>query len=93
MEIKDDSQLSQLLREWKVETPRSLEERVLGVRKPWWKFLLSGYIRVPVPIALCLIVLMMAGVWRQSRLANSAAACASAASSTRQLPCPVDAKC
>ena len=93
MENRDDSQLSELLREWKVETPGTLEERVLGARKPWWQFLVSGSIRVPVPVALCLIALMMAGVWRQSQLAYTAAACASTAPSVRQAPCPADAKC
>ena len=93
MDMKDDAQLSQLLREWKVEAPASLEHRVPGALKPWWQFLLSGTIRVPVPVALCLILLTMAGVWRQSQLAYTAAACASITPSVRQAPCPANAKC
>jgi len=41
----------------------SLEGRILKVRKPWWRFLFHGQIRVPVPIALCVICLMAAEAW------------------------------
>jgi hypothetical protein len=47
--------------------PPSLEERVLGARRAWWRLLLGGYIRVPVPIACSLIVLMAAGAWRWAK--------------------------
>lgn len=61
MEPTDDPQLSKLLREWKVEdAPASLEERVLGVRKPWWSFLLSGSMRVPMPVALAFVAVLVA---------------------------------
>jgi len=81
-----------LLREWKVDVPASLEERVLGTRKPWWRLLISGYIRVPVPVALCLLLLTVAGVWRQSQLVRIESACAPAAPA-HSSPCPANKKC
>jgi hypothetical protein len=57
----DDPQLKKLLREWKVEdAPRSLDERVLGVGRPWWKVLIGGSVRVPVPVALAFAGLLIA---------------------------------
>ncbi len=61
----EDPKLSKLLREWRVpDAPRSLDERVLGSRKPWWSFWLTGSIRIPVPvgvaIAAILVVLVVA---------------------------------
>ena len=96
MDTNKDSQLSDLLREWKVETPASLDRHVLGARRPWWQFLLSGSIRVPVPVALCLLALTLMGAWRQSQLVRPGTACPSAATNippARQVPCPADAKC
>jgi len=69
MEPNDDRELRSLLREWQVPSiPSSLEERVLAVRRPWWRFLLNGYIRVPVPLACCIALLLTAAeVWRWTR--------------------------
>jgi hypothetical protein len=47
----DDPKLRNVLREWKVEdAPVSLDERVLGARRPWWRVLMGGTVRVPVPL-------------------------------------------
>jgi hypothetical protein len=64
MEDDDDPKLRALLREWRAPgAPRSLDERVLGVRKPRWTFLLTGSIRVPVPLGLAIaVVLLVMGV-------------------------------
>jgi hypothetical protein len=60
MEPMDDPGLKKLLREWQVEdAPRSLDERVLSVRQPWWKLLMGGSVRVPLPVALALAVLFV----------------------------------
>lgn len=65
MEPKSDSELRSLLREWRAPAlPPSLEERVLGRRESWWRFLLRGYIRVPVPVACCLAIFIIAAGWR-----------------------------
>ena len=62
---RNDSDLRQLLREWKApQTPASLESRVLPPRQNWWRVLLHGYIRIPVPVACCLAILMAGAAWR-----------------------------
>ena len=84
MEPLNDPELRALLREWKApEAPDSLEARVaeltaeavvrgskVSPRRPWWDFLLRGYIRVPVPVACCLTILVIAAVWRMNRVAS-----------------------
>jgi uncharacterized membrane protein YgcG len=62
---QDDAQLRELLREWQVAPPpASLEGRVLKPQATWWGFLFRGYIRVPVPVACCLAVLLLFAGWR-----------------------------
>jgi len=76
MENDDDSKLSELLREWRVpDAPRPLDERVLGPHKPWWRFLLTGSIRIPVPVGVALAVLLfwMAGALLRPRPAAESA--------------------
>jgi hypothetical protein len=66
MEPTDDPKLSELLREWQVpNAPGSLDRRVSGLRgagskKSWWRFLLSGSVRIPVPVGLAIAVLLLA---------------------------------
>lgn len=63
MDPIDDPKLSELLKEWQVSgAPPSLDARILGVRKPWWSFLLTGSVRIPVPVmvAIAAILLVMA---------------------------------
>lgn len=64
--MDSDPKLRALLREWKDPvTPSSLEERVLqGMRVPWWRHLLTGTIRVPIPVGLAAAIafLMMAAM-------------------------------
>ena len=60
MEPMDDPKLRNLLREWRVEdAPRSLDERVLGAKQPWWKLLIGGSVRVPMPVVLAFAVLLV----------------------------------
>jgi hypothetical protein len=64
MEPYDDPELLNLIREWQVPPPSgAFEKRVLRTPKTWSRFLLSGHISVPVPMACCLIVLIAAGAW------------------------------
>jgi hypothetical protein len=79
MEPNDDLQLRNLLREWQVQTPPSLEKRVLTPRQGWWHFLLTGYVRVPVPVAVCLLLLMGAAAWRTARPTGMMAPCTASA--------------
>ena len=57
--MNDDPKLRELLNEWKLPgAPASLDARVLGARTPWWHFLLSGSIRLPVPVALAVVAIL-----------------------------------
>jgi hypothetical protein len=70
MENDDDPKLRELLRAWQAPgAPKSLDERVLGLRKPRWAFLVTGSIRVPVPVglAIALALLMMGATLFQQR--------------------------
>jgi len=51
MEPPDDKELSELLRRWDgPDAPPGLTRRVFGRRASWWRWLLTGTIRVPVPV-------------------------------------------
>jgi hypothetical protein len=69
MEHDDDRKLSELLKEWRVTgAPQSLDERVLRLRRPWWSFLFTGSIRVPVPVGLAVaavLLVMAVALWKQ----------------------------
>ncbi len=68
MERNDDEELRSLLREWQAPLMlASVEERVLAACRPWWRFLLNGYIRMPVPLACCIVLLLAAEAWRWTR--------------------------
>jgi len=75
MEPKDDPQLRAMLREWQVENaPASLDARVLGARRLRWRFLLTGSMRVPVPVALAFaaaLILMGVALARQQRVVTA----------------------
>jgi hypothetical protein len=61
MEPDDDPQLHQLLRQWEApNAPPSLDDRVLDGRISWWRFLLTGQIRVPVPLGLAMVAALIA---------------------------------
>lgn len=99
-----DFELRELLREWKApDAPASLEARVLKRTKPWWGVLIHGYIRVPVPVACCLAIVMIGGVWRLTT--GSIGGCSAASASpviarhtqekvyTRPGNCTADSNC
>jgi hypothetical protein len=72
MELKNDSELRDLLREWTVPgAPASLEARVLRTPQRWWRVLIFGYLQVPVPVACGLVILMAIGAWRLSNPASA----------------------
>lgn len=65
----DDQELNRLLREWTAPgAPPGLRPR--GPRMPWLQWLVSGTIRVPVPVALA--AMLVAGVWLASTQAMPA---------------------
>ena len=71
MEPLNDKELSDLLRQWRApQAPVSLQEKFfpLAERMPWWRWLLQGSIRVPVPAlvaAMVLLLLVFSGVTTQ----------------------------
>ncbi|HUO32329.1 MAG TPA: hypothetical protein VMU80_24145 [Bryobacteraceae bacterium] len=77
MEHQNDSELHGLLQEWKAPAAGpSLESRVLRRNRRWWRVLVHGYIRVPVPVACGVAVLMIAGAWRLATVPASGCAMA-----------------
>ena len=68
MEHHDDPQLRKLLHEWRVpDAPASLDARGLGPSHSWWRFLLTGQIRVPVPVGLAVLAAL---IWMTAFLAR-----------------------
>ena len=57
----DDPKLDELLKEWLLPgAPPSLDARVFARRERWWSFLLSGSIRLPMPVALAIAAILLA---------------------------------
>jgi hypothetical protein len=76
----NDPQLRDLLQEWKAPpVPAALEQRVLSRRGTGWRFLVSGYIRVPIPLACGVAVLMLGSGWWLARETAPTAPCVTAA--------------
>lgn len=67
MEPLDDQELDSLFQEWKAPTaPASLERRVLPQPSSPWRWLVTGSIRVPVPLGIAAILLLVLwAVFRQ----------------------------
>jgi hypothetical protein len=60
MEPDDDSRLKRLLHEWQVpDAPDTLEQRVFGQPRPWWRGLMHSRIRVPLPVAIAFSVALI----------------------------------
>ena len=60
MEPLDDRELNHLLQQWKAPaTPAGIEKRVFLRGEPWWKWLVSGAIRVPVPVVFAVAALLV----------------------------------
>lgn len=57
----DERELSRMLREWKAPgAPPTLRDRVMGGREAWWRWLLTGTIRIPVPVGVAAVLLLSA---------------------------------
>ena len=67
MNPSDDQDLSRLLRQWDAPAaPPELKDRVFRERAPWWRWLLSGSIRVPVPLGAAALALL--ALWAYSNV-------------------------
>jgi hypothetical protein len=75
----NDPQLHDLLKEWKApEASPGLEKRVLARRGAGWRFLLSGTLSVPVPVACAAAIFMLLTGWWLARQTEPAAPCVTA---------------
>jgi hypothetical protein len=63
MEPLNENELNQLLRKWDAPAaPPTLTSRVLAKQqRSWWQWLLTGTVRIPVPVALA--VAAIAAIW------------------------------
>jgi hypothetical protein len=64
MEPLNDDELNKFLSEWRAPSaPLRLDARVLG-RLTWWRWLMTGTIRVPVPAGIAaMLVLALSVYW------------------------------
>ena len=63
MEPMDDRELNHLLRRWDAPgAPAHLRPPTPPARSAWWRWLVTGTIRVPVPVGLALVALVVS-VW------------------------------
>jgi|SRR5215471_9189409 len=70
MEPLNENELNQLLRKWEAPpTPTTLRARVLLPQKSWWSWLLTGTVRIPVPVALAAAILV--ALWIYARPAKA----------------------
>ena len=68
----DDQELNDLLRQWQAPpAPAAIEEKFFppAPRLAWWRWLLRGSIRVPVPLAVAAVAVFfaLAGIGAGSR--------------------------
>ena len=64
MEPLSDDELNQLLHQWKApDAPASLERKVVPGGTPWWRWLISGSIRIPVPVGVAIVVALALWVY------------------------------
>jgi hypothetical protein len=62
MEPLHDRELNELLREWKApDAPGRLRPPRRPSAEPWWRWLVTGTIRVPVPVGLA--AALLAALW------------------------------
>jgi hypothetical protein len=61
----DDRELHELLQQWKAPAaPPNLEKRVFTpVPDRWWRWLLRGSIRVPVPLGAVLLAILVVSLY------------------------------
>ncbi|MBI2685677.1 MAG: hypothetical protein HYX27_05120 [Acidobacteria bacterium] len=60
-----DDELRSTLREWQAPpAPNTLRERVLPRKKSWLAWWGSGEIRIPVPVAVAMLCLLIFGAYR-----------------------------
>jgi hypothetical protein len=67
MEPLDDKDLKDLLGQWEAPpAPRGLWRRIDSRRGSWWTWLLTGSIRVPVPVGAAIVILAAGWIYSTS---------------------------
>jgi hypothetical protein len=65
MEPLEDRELSTMLRQWRApEAPARLRAKLFPPRAAWWRRVWQVEIRIPLPVAICVALLLAFGVWR-----------------------------
>ena len=59
----DDQELNAMLQEWRAPAPSPHVRAAIFPESAWWQRLLRAEIRIPVPVAACLVLLLLAGLW------------------------------
>lgn len=61
-----EQELDRLLREWKARpAPEGLRRKVFPARERWWRGFWSTSIRVPLPVACCLLIVLAVMAWQR----------------------------
>ena len=64
MEPLNDDELRHAVSSWKAPaTPEHLRSRIFAARRPWWAWVFTGSIRVPVPVCAALVLLLVWFAW------------------------------
>jgi hypothetical protein len=64
MEPLNDDELKHVASSWQAPAaPEYLHSRIFNARQPWWRWLFTGAIRVPVPVCAAVVLFV---VWLSS---------------------------
>ena len=60
MEPLNDDELRELIPSWKAPgTPEGMHSRIFGTRRSRWAWLMTGAIRVPVPVCAAIVLVLL----------------------------------
>lgn len=74
MEPLSEKELGELLKKWQAPAaPPGLEEKFFPEtrRLPWWRWLFSGSVRVPVPVCIIALVILLVSVFATTRTSQA----------------------
>lgn len=60
MEPLNDDELQQLIPSWQAPaTPEGMHRRIFGTRRSRWAWLMTGAVRVPVPVCAAIVLVLL----------------------------------
>jgi hypothetical protein len=66
MEPLNDDELRHAVSSWKAPAaPDHVRSRIFGAHRPWWAWVFTGSIRVPVPVCAALVLLLVWFAWQR----------------------------